>query len=253
MEVVGVKLSPVKKIVFWLLAVCIPVLLVTSALRWAVDDIRLYEYGFKKYAVERDTGISRQELRRVAMALIDYFNFRTDEAQVIVNRAGERVALFNQRELIHLSDVRDLVRLNSSVQMAALMIMTICAAVLAILSKQRWLALSKAALLGGGLTFGLAMALAVWCWVGFDQFFYLFHIASFRNEFWILNPAEDYLIKLFPGDFFYDAALLVFGSVLTFSLLLVVVSLCVLRFFGSWSEPNTGQGGPMAQTFTSRN
>jgi len=41
----------------------------------------------------------------------------------------------------------------------------------------------------------------------FDQFFLQFHLLSFANDFWMLNPATDYLIMLFPQGFWFDATL----------------------------------------------
>jgi integral membrane protein (TIGR01906 family) len=41
----------------------------------------------------------------------------------------------------------------------------------------------------------------------FDQFFLQFHLLSFANDFWMLDPTRDYLIMLFPQGFWYDAAL----------------------------------------------
>ena len=41
----------------------------------------------------------------------------------------------------------------------------------------------------------------------FEDFFLQFHLLSFANDFWILNPATDYLIMLFPQGFWFDAAL----------------------------------------------
>jgi len=34
-----------------------------------------------------------------------------------------------------------------------------------------------------------------------------FHLFSFSNKFWQLDPTRDYLIMLFPGEFWYDATL----------------------------------------------
>ena len=51
------------------------------------------------------------------------------------------------------------------------------------------------------------LALGLSALFGFDQLFYQFHLLSFSNEFWQLDPAKDYLIMLFPGGFWYDAAL----------------------------------------------
>lgn len=232
----GVKLRIVRGFIFWLLVLCMPLLFLTSALRWAVSEIKLYEYGFNKYEIELSTGISSPELKSIAMQLIDYFNSRTDSAQVVVGMGERKAVLFSEKELIHLRDVRDLVRLNNMVQMSTLITVVICILVLVLLSRQRRLILVKAVLLGSGLTLGLMITLALWCWLGFDQLFYLFHVASFRNDYWMLNPAEDYLIRLFPEGFFYDAALFVFGAVIIVSLLLVAGSLYVLRLWGGGAE-----------------
>ena len=43
----------------------------------------------------------------------------------------------------------------------------------------------------------------------FDQFFLEFHLLSFANDFWQLNPATDYLIMLFPQGFWFDATMCV--------------------------------------------
>ena len=41
----------------------------------------------------------------------------------------------------------------------------------------------------------------------FSSLFLQFHLISFTNELWILDPARDYLIRLFPHGFWFDAAL----------------------------------------------
>jgi integral membrane protein (TIGR01906 family) len=41
----------------------------------------------------------------------------------------------------------------------------------------------------------------------FDRFFLQFHLISFANDLWQLDPTKDYLIMLFPQGFWYDATL----------------------------------------------
>jgi integral membrane protein (TIGR01906 family) len=41
----------------------------------------------------------------------------------------------------------------------------------------------------------------------FNQLFWQFHVISFANEFWLLDPTTDYLKMLFPQGFFYDTVL----------------------------------------------
>jgi integral membrane protein (TIGR01906 family) len=51
------------------------------------------------------------------------------------------------------------------------------------------------------------LALGLGMLLGFDQLFLQFHLISFTNEFWQLDPSKDYLIMLFPQGFWYDATL----------------------------------------------
>ena len=61
---------------------------------------------------------------------------------------------------------------------------------------------------GGGITLGLMLALGVGILFGFQEIFWQFHVISFSNEFWLLDPTKDYLKMLFPDGFFYDATIL---------------------------------------------
>ena len=51
------------------------------------------------------------------------------------------------------------------------------------------------------------LALGAGTLLGFDQLFLQFHLISFTNELWQLDPARDYLIMLFPRNFWYDATI----------------------------------------------
>jgi integral membrane protein (TIGR01906 family) len=55
------------------------------------------------------------------------------------------------------------------------------------------------------------LALGLWALVDFGQLLLQFHLLSFANEFWQLDPTHDYLIMLFPEGFFYDATLICAG------------------------------------------
>ena len=85
---------------------------------------------------------------------------------------------------------------------------------------------------GSVVTLGLMLFLALWAIIGFERLFILFHLVSFSNEYWILDPARDYLIMLFPGGFFDDAALLIFGAVMLKALVIGGASFAVLKLVG---------------------
>jgi integral membrane protein (TIGR01906 family) len=222
----------IQNIIYWLFVCCLPVLLITSTICLEVNELSLYEYGFDKYEISQDTGIDKIQLRRVAQHLIDYFNRRVDTVQIKVIKGGEEFNLFNERELIHLGDVRDLIQFDYWVQRVAFLLMVVFSLALFFGLRVGWRILVRGLFWGSFITMGLVVALALWALFGFERLFLLFHLVSFTNEYWILDPARDYLIRLFPGGFFYDAALFGFGAIMLEALLIGGIAFGVLRLRG---------------------
>lgn len=221
-----------RTVAYWLFVCCLPLLIITTNIRWGVSEIRLYEYGFDKHQISQATGIDELELKRIAQHLIDYFNLKADSVQVMIVKEGEEFNLFNERELVHLQDVRSLIQLDYWVQGGALTFMVICVLVLLLWFRNGWRVLVKGLFWGSLATLGLVVVLALWAIFGFEQLFILFHLVSFPNEYWMLDPAKDYLIMLFPGGFFYDAALFGFGVVILEALLVGGIAFGILKSLG---------------------
>jgi integral membrane protein (TIGR01906 family) len=211
---------------------CLPVLFLTSTICWEVNALRLYEYGFDKYEISQDTGIDKIQLSNVAQHLIDYFNLKADSVQITVVRGDKEFDLFNERELIHLEDVRGLIQLDYWVQRGAFILMVMCAMALFFGFRAGWRILVRGLFWGSCITIGLMFILALWAFFGFERFFILFHLVSFANEYWMLDPARDYLIRLFPQGFFYDATLFGFGAIMLEALLVGGIAFVVLRMIG---------------------
>jgi integral membrane protein (TIGR01906 family) len=220
----------IQKIIYWLFACCLPVLLVTSTICWEVNELRLYEYGFEKYDISQVTGLDNQQLSTVAQHLIDYFDLRTDTAQIEVNKDGTKFKLYNERELIHLEDIKNLVQRDYWVHRGSLILMVLCALLLLFIFRSGWRLPVRGLFWGGAVTVGLMIILGLWALFGFEQFFIIFHLISFSNQYWMLDPARDYLIRLFPEGFFYDAALLGYGVIMFEALLIGGISWGTLRF-----------------------
>jgi integral membrane protein (TIGR01906 family) len=66
---------------------------------------------------------------------------------------------------------------------------------------------ARAVLYGSALTLILILAIGLGALFDFDDLFWQFHVISFDNDFWRLNPSTDYLIMLFPQGFWYDATI----------------------------------------------
>jgi integral membrane protein (TIGR01906 family) len=191
----------------WLFIICLPVLLLTASVSLAVNSPWLYKYGFEKYNVSEATGLAQAELEKAANGLIDYFNSDVETISLTVTKAGEAFELFNEREVAHLRDVKGLFQLVYRVLLGTLVYALVYIGVSFFWWRDRR-RLAWGLVGGGGLTLALMAALGLATLINFDWLFRQFHLISFANELWMLDPATDYLIRLFPRDFWFDAALL---------------------------------------------
>ena len=65
--------------------------------------------------------------------------------------------------------------------------------------------------------------------VGFEALFRAFHVVSFSNDLWRLDPRTDYLIAMFPEGFFLDATLWIAGSTVLEAAVILGASILFLR------------------------
>jgi len=192
----------------WLFILCLPVLLLTASIGGAVNSLWLYKHGFHQYNISQATGLADAELENAAKGLIGYFNSDEEYISLTVVKDDQSFELFNQREIIHLKDVKGLIWLDYWVLLGTLLCALGYAGVSLFWRKRRyWRRLAWGAIGGGGVTLALMLALGLGTLLGFEQLFLQFHLISFANDFWLLDPSKDYLIMLFPQGFWYDATL----------------------------------------------
>ena len=193
----------------WVFMLCLPLLLLTASISGAVNSLWLYNYGFEKYDVSRTTGLADSELEKAASGLIGYFNSGEEYINLTVLKDGKPFVLFNQREVIHLKDVKELIWLGYRILLGTLIYVLAYAGVYVLWrGKKYWRELAWAMVGGSGITLTLMLALGLGALLNFDRLFWQFHLISFTNDLWQLDPTRDYLIMLFPGGLWYDAFLL---------------------------------------------
>ena len=203
-----------------LFIICIPVFLITTDVRFAANNMRLYEYGFNKYEVSAETGLTKEELTQTARELIKYFN--SDEESV-------NIEIFTQREIDHLKDVKGLIQLVYRLQLVSLAYIVIYIIFNFILLRGAlWRELARRLLWGSGATLVLLAVLGLIALVGFDELFLWFHLASFRNDLWLLYPG-DKLLQMFPEGFFNDATLFIAAAAIIEALIIGGIAWGFLR------------------------
>ena len=213
----------------WIFVLCLPFMLLTGNLGAAVNSLALYKYGFHKYDITQVTGIDEAQLEKAARGLISYFNSGEEFINVVVEKDGEPFTLFNQREVIHLKDVKALFWLDYKVFFATL-IYVLSSAGFYLRRRENWRYLAKSVAIGSVLTLGVMAALWIVSRVDFEGFFIQFHMLAFSNDFWQLNPYTDYLLMMFPEGFWNDAVLFIALGATLMSVILLGLSLGHLRF-----------------------
>ena len=85
-------------------------------MRLAFNSVALYEFGFDRHNVARTTGLTESQLSDVATEIRDYFNSDEEMLDVRVTIDGDSRPLFDQREIIHMRDVKELLHAVYRVQ-----------------------------------------------------------------------------------------------------------------------------------------
>ena len=83
---------------------------------------------------------------------------------------------------------------------------------------------------GSLLTVGMVAATGLVSLVGFDFLFEQFHVISFSNDLWMLDPRENYLTRLFTQGFFLEATIFVAAGVILQALLLAALAWFIRRW-----------------------
>lgn len=205
----------------WGLVLVMPLLITSAVIAFAVNFQPLYEYGFDGYDVGATTGLVDAELSKAARGLIGYFNSGDEFIDVTVIRDGQPFTLFNEREVIHLFDVKGLIRLDYGVLAVSFIYAVLVTGTT--LFRREPKRLAAPLFWGGVFTLTLVIVRAAMAITDFDAFFTQFHLLSFANDFWLLNPRTDYLIMLFPGGFWRDAMIFVDAIILSVTITATVV------------------------------
>jgi len=202
----------ISSLAFVLLILCIPVLIVSTTVHIYSHSTDLYRAGFDKYHISQRTGISNIQLGDVAKQMVDYFSGMSTTPQLTVTKHGAPSPLYNEKELIHLGDVRNIVQLFTILQVASILLFIGLAVYLYFRSGLR--RVLTGIQIGSIVTAALTGILIVWALIDFNGLFLLFHYISFTNDLWILDPSKDYLIMMFPEGFFNDAAILIVSTII---------------------------------------
>ncbi len=213
-------------------SVLLPIFLIAINVAYVTDSDWLYTYNWWRNGIPERTGLPVSELDSAADQIKDYFANDAERLDVRVNTSRGEVSLFYEREILHMIDVKDLMRYVAAVSIWTGIALAICAvAGLTIRHRELFASLSRW-LRWCALVWGILIAaIVVVAIIDFTWIFTQFHLLSFANDLWQLDPFRHYLLLLFPERFFLEATLFIaLLTVTEFTGLYVGARLVEIRF-----------------------
>ncbi len=192
------------KIIPWLTALLTPFALIMLGARLLMTPVfPEIEYRMPDFP-DDPYGFTLEDRLRWSKPSIEYLLNNADLSFLAELRFDDGTPIYNERELQHMLDVKNVVQM-------LLRAWTINLVLLALISLWAWRAgqmnVFRVGLRWGGwLTIGLLMALGAFAAISFWQFFAWFHSLFFEGDSWIFRY-DDTLIRLFPLRFWQDAVL----------------------------------------------
>ncbi|MDO4326044.1 MAG: TIGR01906 family membrane protein [bacterium] len=207
-----------------LFSVCLFFLfLVTSAeavLYWTPG---YFEREYDRYDVLDAVSMEMDDLLTVTDHMMAYLRGKQENLQIQTTVNGETREFFNERELAHMEDVKQLFLLALTVRKWCILLAVLSAILLFFFTLDPVKILARSLLWGTVLFFSLTGLLIFFISRDFSSSFTKFHELFFTNDLWLLDPETDLLINIVPEAFFMDTAAriaLIFCFLLLFTLIL---------------------------------
>ena len=194
----------------------------------------VYEYNWEGNNISNESNIFKDQLNEVSDQIKDYFKNDKEKIEISLQQPGMQIFnLFNQREIDHMVDVKNLIQTTLLFEKIGTAILIICLIMLIYIEKFKKIdeiirnIIIKSFLLWGSFLSIIIVGMIV----NFNYTFIIFHRLLFRNDLWILNPKTDFLLILFPQRFFLEIAIGILGLFFLINILvLITIKIIKSRF-----------------------
>ena len=170
----------------------------------------IYEFNWDRNNISYRSNLTNNELDQVSDQIKDYF--KNDDEKITINiERNKSINLFNQREIDHMVDVKNLIKFTLLFERISLVIifftLIISSYINGLKEIQRVLIqiIYKSFIIWSGIILLIISGMVI----NFNYTFTLFHKIFFRNDLWILDPRNDYLLILFPERFFLEICIII--------------------------------------------
>ena len=192
----------------------------------------IYEDFFKEHNTATLIQVEFTELMIVTRHLLNYMGGRYDDLLIYANVAGEYRQFFNQREIDHMVDVRNIFVAGYIIRNIAVAIFVITIAYAVFIDKTLRRIFIKCYFAASLTVLILVTTLLIGIFLDFRHAFIIFHEIFFFNDYWQLDSATSLLINMVPLSFFINMFIMAMTIFLSATFVMCVATglfLCYLR------------------------
>ena len=172
-------------------------IIISGSLNFIVRSSLIYDYNISTYSIEKRTSLSLEKIKEINLGIRTYF---FNEKELL------DIDIFSNKEILHMKDVKSV--MNFIFDISKILSIVFCILTFVLHSYFRVYIYKL-------IFYSLSLFLSILVFLGtsfllfFQELFIIFHQIAFNNDLWILNPNEDYLLMMYPEDFFRDVAILI--------------------------------------------
>ena len=203
------------------LAILAPLVVLVGVVRLVASPAFLWlEYHRPGFPVDQFGMATDQRLSYGSYGLDYLFNLAPQSYLAELTFANGN-PVFTQAEVGHMTDVKQVMMITT---IAGLVAALVCIILMIVLYRMRKGAIGRAFFFGAVWLTVAMIVIAIVAALGWETFFAAFHQAFFAEGTWTFY-ASDTLIRLYPGQFWIDAAICIAGLTLV---VMVVTILCTI-------------------------
>ena len=179
--------------------------LLFTSLQLCLNDEGWFRQEYQKLSLESRIGIPAEDITRALMQLVYYMEGEAEGIQLSVTENGQTVEMYNEQEILHMEDVRELYQAFRTARNLCCILALILLALSALLMRGQALRTFSEGFLSAAKALAiLFVALGIWVVADFSSFWTQFHRLFFDNDLWIMSYAECRMIRICPQQLFYD-------------------------------------------------
>ncbi|MFI3171237.1 MAG: TIGR01906 family membrane protein [Eubacteriales bacterium] len=202
------------------------IILITSCEVAIYADMDFYQREYEKYGVSENLNMEMEDIMYVTEEMMLYLHSNREDLIVDTIVAGESREFFNESEISHMEDVREIFAAGTSSRLGAILIMIIFLLV-ASRNKNKWKGMLAKSFLATTLVLGTVVGfIGALFATNFTKYFTIFHEIFFEGDTWIFDLNTSLMINMLPEGLFYDFTARI---VMVFmGMMLVALATCVM-------------------------